>query len=269
VLGDTDRRSLQRVLQAIEWPTLQRAIVSDDDVLIVAAFDDELFDNGGFLEDEVRARIDLARARVAWLEQIRDGLRRRSATELRGLMIDPPEGGPERLSSPERRRVRQMIEQQRALHDLKAAIQSPDDQVIVAALNRAERVGARVTDRTMWSQIQHVVERVAVIDELLESSEAQPPDHARIAQLLPTVRSLGLEHDPRLGDNDLVNRLEQHVVKMAHVRRIRAAIARDNDIAIVAASVPDPRHALDMLNEDERNRVAAAIRARRGASRRH
>jgi hypothetical protein len=55
---------------------------------------------------------------------------------------------------------------------------------------------------------------------------------------------LGLEHDPRLGDDNLVERLGQYVIKMAHVRRIRAAIARDNDVAIVSASVPDPRNAI-------------------------
>jgi hypothetical protein len=54
---------------------------------------------------------------------------------------------------------------------------------------------------------------------------------------------------------------------MAHVRRIRAAISRDNDVAIVTAAVPDPYDALDMLEEPERNRVAAAIRAKRSFAR--
>jgi hypothetical protein len=269
VLGDADRRSLQRVLQAIEWPALQRAIQSDDDVLIVAAFDDELFEELDITDNEMRDRVALARRRLEWLAQARKALAKRNSTRLRELLIDPPEGAPERLSSPERRRIRLAIERQQALLGLKEVIASSDDQAIISALNRVERVGARISDRATWAQIQRVVERVAIIDELLVASEAQPLDHARLAQLIPAVKALGLERDPRLGDIHLVERLEQHVVKMAHVRRIQAAIARDNDVAIVAVAVPDPRNALEMLSEPERNRVAAAIRARRSAARAH
>jgi len=267
VLGDTDRRSLQRVLQAIEWPALQRAIQSDDDIMIAAAFDEELFEGAGLLDDDVRKRVNLARRRVLWLAQARQALTRRNAGQLRQLLVDPPEGGPERLSSPERRRIRQAIERQHAVSELKQVIESDDDHAIILALNKVERVGAHVSDRATWNHIQRVVERVAIIDELLEASEARPLNHARIAQLLPAIRALGLEHDPRLGDDNLVERLGQYVIKMAHVRRIRAAIARDNDVAIVSASVPDPRNALEMLSESERDRVAAAIRSRRGAAR--
>src|SRR5699024_9208575 len=89
----------------------------------------------------------------------------------------------------------------------------------------------------------------------------------RLAQLLPAVRALGLEQDPRLGRSDFVADLEQQLVRLAHVRRIQAAIARDNDIAIVTAAVPDPHHATDLLTESERDRVAAAIRARRETAR--
>ncbi len=267
VLGDTDRRSLQRVLQAIEWPALQRAVQTDDDILIVAAFDEELFEGTGLLADDVRIRVDLARRRVFWLSQTREALSRRDIGDLRQLLVEPPEGGPERLSSPERRRIRQAIEQQQAVAELTRVVESDDDQAIVSALNKVERVGARISDRATWAHIQRVVERVAIIDELLEASESRPLDHARIAQLLPAIRALGLEHDPRLGHDNLVERLGQHVIKMAHVRRIQAAIARDNDVAIVSASVPDPRNALEMLSESERDRVAAAIRASRATSR--
>jgi hypothetical protein len=266
VLGDADRRSLQHVLQAIEWPALQRAIQTDDDVLIAAAFDEELFEGSTLLDPGVRERIELARSRVQWLTRIREALANRNAVRLRELLVDPPAGGPERLSVPERRRVRRSIEQHQALGQLDSAIKSADDQAIVSALNRVERVGARVPDRKTWLEIQRVVERVAIIDDLLEASETRPLDYARIAQLLPAIRALGLERDPRLGDEHLVERLQEHVVRMAHVRRIQAAIARDNDVAIFAAAVPDPRNALEMLSEAERNRVATAIRARRRES---
>jgi hypothetical protein len=267
VLGDADRQSLQRVLQAIEWPALQRAIDTDDDILIAAAFDDELFDHAMVGYEEVLDRVDLARRRVQWLGQARAALAKRDSTKLRDLLIDPPAGAPERLSAPERRRIRRSIEQRHALAGLDTALRDKDDAAIVVSLNRVERVGARISDRATWARVQQVVERVSLIDELLLAAEAQPLDHARIAQLIPALKTLGLERDPRLGDEGLVERLEEHVIRMAHVRRIRAAISRDNDVAIVTAAVPDPRNALDMLTEHERDRVAVAIRARRNADR--
>ncbi|HYI25343.1 MAG TPA: hypothetical protein VD767_08045, partial [Thermomicrobiales bacterium] len=78
---------------------------------------------------------------------------------------------------------------------------------------------------------------------------------------------LGLEQDPRLSRSDFIADLEEQLVRMAHVRRIQAAIARDNDIAIVTAAVPDPHNALELLAADERDRVAKAIRARRETAR--
>jgi hypothetical protein len=267
VLGDADRSSLQRVLQAIEWPGLQRAIQADDDGLILAAFDEELFEGSTLLNQESRDRIDLANSRVRWLSAMREALRRRNSQAFRDLLVDPPEGAVDRLSPSERRRVRRAIERSQTLSELREAVESGDDQRVIGALNKVERVGARIPDRKTWARIQEVVERESLIDEIVEVSRARPLDHARVAQLLPAVKALGLEHDPRLGDDRLVERLEHEVIRMAHVRRIRAAISRDNDVAIVTAAVPDPYDALDMLEEPERNRVAAAIRAKRSFAR--
>ncbi len=267
VLGDADRQSLRQVLQAIEWPALQRAIQTDDDVLIAAAFDDELFEGSTLLDNGIGQRVALARQRLQWLDAARAALAKRDSTQLRELLIDPPAGAPDRLSVPERRRIRLSIERRVALAELESAIRGEDDGAIIASLNRVERVGARISDRATWARVQQVVERVSIIDELVSAAEAQPLDHTRIAQLIPALKALGLERDPRLGDDNLVARLEAHVIRMAHVRRIRAAIARDNDLAIMVAAVPDPRNALDMLSEPERNRVAAAIKSRRNAVR--
>jgi hypothetical protein len=194
-------------------------------------------------------------------------LAQRRDAHLRDLFIDPPSGAAERLGVAERRRIRRTIEQHQALHDLHAVIESGDEPGIIAALNRVERVSARISDKGTWAAIQRVVERVSLVDELLEASQEQPLDYGRLAQLLPAVKALGIGSDPRLGDSDLVNRLEGELVRMAHVRRIQAAIARDNDIAIVTAAVPDPRNALELLSREDRDRVAAAIKARRQAAR--
>lgn len=267
VLGDTDRSSLHRVLRAIEWPALQRAIQSDDDHLILGAFDPELFSEMSDLDNGVRERIHLAERRVDWLTQVRTALKKRQVQDLGRLFAEPPEGGTERLSTPERRRIRQSIERRVALEELGNVIRSEDDAAIIAALNRVERVGARVSDRFAWGVIQRVVERVSVIEDLIEAAESTPIDYGRLAQLLPVVRALGLARDTRLQGDHAIERLEAHVVRIAHVRRIRAAIGRDNDVAIMVAAVPDPHGALDDLTEEERDRVAAAILSRRQVDR--
>ncbi len=267
VLGDTDRPSLHRVLRAIEWPALRRAIETDDDRLILGAFDPDIFNDLSDLDDEVRDRIRLAERRVDWLAQVRAALRKRHVEDLNRHFTNPPDGGPERLSAPERRRIRQAIERRVALEELGTVIRGDDDAAIISALNRVERVGARISDRFAWGVIQRVVERVSVIDDLIEAAEATPIDYGRLAQLLPVVRALGLANDPRLeGDFD-IERLDAHVVRIAHVKRIRAAISRDNDVAIMVAAVPDPHDALDQLTDEERDRVAQAILSRRRVDR--
>ncbi len=268
VLGEADRRSLQRVLRAIERPALDRALASDDDRIIVQTYDPDLFDSDLSLTGEERDRIELARTREAWVANVRTALRQRRIHDLFELFTSPPPGGTERLGVAERRRIRREIERKRALDELALAVKGDDDAVIIAALNKVERVGARISDRFTWGAIQRVVERVSVIEDLIEVAEQRPLDYTRLAQLLPVVRSLGLTGDPRLNGDLSIDVLQQHVVRFAHVRRLRAALQRDNDIAIVVAAIPDPHGALDELTEAERNRVAAAIVARRAVDRR-
>lgn len=268
VLGDADRRSLQRVLRAIERPALDRALQTDDDRIIQQAYDPALFDGDLTLGAEERDRVELAVTREAWVVSVRTALRQRRTNDLMDLFTNPPQGGAERLGVAERRRIRREIERKRALDDLAQAVKGDDEAAIIAALNKVERVGARISDRFTWGAIQRVVERVSVIEDVIEVLEQRPLDYVRLAQLLPVVRSLGLAGDPRLQGDLSVDVLQRHVVRLAHVRRLRAALQRDNDIAIVVAAIPDPHGALDELTEDERDRVAAAIRSRRAADRR-
>lgn len=267
VLGDADRSALQRVLRAIERPILDRALASNDDRIIINAYDPVLFDGDLSIGREARERIELAGLRDAWVGRVRTALRQRRVGDLFELFTNPPEGGPERLGVAERRRIRREIERRRALDELAEAVKGEDDAAIIAALNKVERVGARIGDRFTWGAIQRVVERVSVIEDLVDAAGQRPIDHVRVAQLLSVVRSLGLTGDPRLTGDLAVDTLQEHVVRFAHVRRLRAALQRDNDVAIVVAAVPDPHGALDELTEDERDRVAAAIMARRAADR--
>ncbi|MDQ3541134.1 MAG: hypothetical protein M3440_10630, partial [Chloroflexota bacterium] len=230
-------------------------------------YDPALFDGDFSLGKEKHDRIDLASARQAWVAAVRSALKQRRTNELFDLFTSPPPGGAERLSLAERRRIRREIERRRALDELTQAVKGDDDAAIVTALNRVERVGARISDRFTWGAIQRVVERVSVIEELTDVIEQRPLDYVRLAQLLSVVRSLGLTGDPRLQGDFSVDALQRHVVRFAHVRRLRAAIQRDNDVAIVVAAIPDLYDALDELTVEERDRVAAAIVARRAADR--
>lgn len=260
-LGDTDRGSLRKVLRAIDWPMLERAIATDDDQLILAAYDPSIFETD--VPDDIEARIDLARERVQWRTNVRKALKERDAEALATLFTKSPMQAIDRLSQAERRRARLLIEQARALRALDRAIAGDDDNAIVTALNRVERVGARIPDKDTWTAIQSVVERETLADDLIEAASADPFDVGRVAQLLPAARALGMAQDPRLvGEFDL-GTLERKVLRQAHIQRIRAALARDDDAAIVVAAVPDPYGVLDELEEHERDRIAAAIVARR------
>jgi hypothetical protein len=263
VLGDTDRATLRKVLQAIERPSLDQALATDDDMLILSAWDPDLFDEGDAEITEVLDRVRLAEARVAWLESARAALKRRSPDHMMELLVDPPPGATERLSPGERRRMLKEIESRRALATLQEALASDDDAAVISALNAVERIGARIPERATWQRIQQVVERVELVDDVIAAADQQPMDRAKLAHLLPAVRALGLERDPRFGDPDWVEAIERQVVRHAHLRRIQAAIGRDNDIAILAAIDPDPHQAIDLLEPAELERVERARAGRR------
>jgi hypothetical protein len=263
VLGDTDRSTLRKVLQAIERPSLEQALASDDDLLILAAWDPELF--GDADDDLLNAsdRVKLAESRVAWLESARAALKQRNPSVMIELLVDPPAGAIERLSPGERRRMLKEIESRKALASLQEAVSNDDDAAVISALNAVERIGARIPERAIWQRIQQVVERVELVDEVIAAAEREPMDRAKLARLIPAVRALGLERDPRFGDPDRFERLDREVVRYAHLRRIQAAIARDNDIAILTAIEPDPHQAGELLQPEERLRVERAQANRR------
>ena len=128
--------------------------------------------------------------------------------------------------------------------------------------NTVERVGARIANRVDWPTLKHVVDRATLIEEIQAAASAMPVDYARLAHLLPSARALGLDTDPRLKDIDLAT-IQRHVVRAAHIRRLRAALNRDDDAAIAMAAIPDPYGAVAALDPPERTRVDRALAARR------
>lgn len=263
VLGDADRGSLQRVLQAIEWPSLQRALETDEDTLILEAFDEELFAEGAALPADVQSRLLLARERSSWITNVRIALKRRNARELARLFASEPEGGSEHLGASERTRAVRMLEQQAALDALQHAMQSGNDIAIVEALHEIERSGARIEDRFAWSAVQGVMRRATVIESILAAASADPVDDRQLAHLLPVAKTMGLMHDPVLQGELTWDRLQAMVVRGAALRRIRRAIAADDDRAIRKAAFPDITGALEYLTDDERARVDSTLKRRK------
>ncbi|HEV2073581.1 MAG TPA: hypothetical protein VGR29_08075, partial [Thermomicrobiales bacterium] len=263
VLGDADRASLQRVLQAIEWPSLQRALETDEDSLILEAFDEELFVDGSGVPTHVRSRLMLARERVAWISDVRTALKRRNARELARLYASEPEGGLDRLRASERTRASRMLRQQAALDALQGAMQTGNDISIVEALHAIERTGARIEDRFAWTAVQGVMRRATLIESIVAAANADPADDRQLAHLLPAAKTMGLMHDPLLQGELAWDRLQEVVVRGAALRRIRRAIAADDDRAIRKAAFPDVTAALQQLTTEERARVDAALQRRR------
>lgn len=258
VLGDADRSSLQKVLQAIEWPSLERALETDEDLLILEAFDDELFGEEGSLPVAVRARVALARERLAWISDVRSALKARNPRELARLFAAEPEGASARLGATERARALRTLEQQAALDALQGAMRDGNDATILQALHVIERVGARIEDRFLWSALQGVMNRATVIESIVNAANARPVDDRQLAHLLPVARTMGLMHDPVLKGDLAWRRLQALVARGSAVRRIRRAIQTDDDRAIRAAAYPDLSGAIDDLTAAERERVEAA-----------
>lgn len=266
LLGDTTRDSLVKVLQALEWPSLLRALETDDDTLILLWFDEEVFEDEKSLPHAMRMRIELARSRQRWVGNIRTQLRLRDAEALELLVSNEPEGGRQRLSESERRRVRQLIDGKRALVELDRSIRSGNTHRVISALSAVEKTGAVIEDEALWAAVRRIVERTDLIQATIEAARKSPPDDRALAALVPHLKDLGMSHDPALRGDYSLDRLEAMIVRGAAVRRIRRGIEQDDDRAIRLAAFPDATGALALLTPEERERVEIA-RARKRVKR--
>lgn len=262
LLGDTTRESLVKVLQALEWPTLLRALETDDDTLIMLWFDEEVFEDERSLPHAMRARIDLARNRRAWVDDVRVRLKERNAEALEMLIGSEPENGRGHLSESERRRVRQLIDGKRALAELDRSIRSGNTHRVISALTAVEKTGAAIESPELWVSVRRIVERADLVQATIAAAKLSPPDDRALASLVPQLKSLGIAHDPALRGNYSLDRLQAMIIRGAAVRRIRLGIKHDDDRAIRLAAFPDSTGALALLTSAERERVETA-RARK------
>jgi hypothetical protein len=263
-LGKVPEQSIDAIQRAIEWPLLINAIESDDDRTIVAAFDPEVFQGASGLSDEQRRRIDLAQRRTRWLDLARRAIKERDIPTMRLALEQAPEGGLERLSKVEHQRMTRAINQQQAVGRLAQAMHSGSDIAIVDAINEVESAGATLPDDLDWQAVRDVVDRLSLVAAIRRAALAEPPDYARLARLLPAARDANGGETPYLGSTLDFAQLEQDVKRGAARARLREAIHRNDEIAIVNAAVPDIYGMIPTLDPHEQAVVKQAIANQRG-----
>ncbi|MDQ3692500.1 MAG: hypothetical protein M3464_02575 [Chloroflexota bacterium] len=104
-LGPIEPGVTLTVKRALAWPHLDRALRADDDNEISATYDADLFADAQALTPQQRTRVELARHRLGWLEQVRHAIKRRDASTLRSALGKPPPGAETRLTQVERARI--------------------------------------------------------------------------------------------------------------------------------------------------------------------
>lgn len=265
-LGPHDPAVLRAVARALAWPTLERALASDDDTAICAAADPAVWREEETRPHAVWQRLDLAWQRTRWTQDVRAALRRRDAPFLRGLLAAAPAGAEHRLTEVEGRRVLRVITRDQATSRLERALREGADRDIVEALAELEACGAPFSDVLDWSAVRGVVDRLSLTESLRDAMAANPPDTARMMRLLPAARA-ALGDIQRAGPEWV--ELERAVLRAAHLERLREALSSGNDARVAAAADPDPFLARQLLTSEEAAAVAAAVGRARTPHHRH
>jgi hypothetical protein len=265
-LGPLDPVSHRAIARALAWPSVERALTSDDDVAICAATDPGLWREEETRPHAVWLRLDLAWQRTRWTQDLRTALRRRDGPYLRGLLAKAPAGAEERLTEVERRRVHRIIAREQATTRLELALRDGPDREVVEALAELEASGAPFSDGLDWSAVRGVVDRLSLADALRAAMATEPPDTRQMARLLPAARAA-------LGDLQHAGaewaELEQAVLRAAHLERLREALVSGDDARIAAAADPDPFQVLQLLADEEAAHVASVLARTRTPVRRH
>jgi hypothetical protein len=256
-LGRLEPAQARAIERARAWPGLERALASDDDIAIASASDPSLWREEGTLPPAAKDRLDLARRRLRWLDDVRGALRRRDDTTLRGLISAAPPGADTRLTDVERRRISRVSTREAAVARLERALREGPDREVVAAMAEFESAGAPFSDVLDWTAVRGVVDRISLAEALRAAATADPPDAAQLARLLPAARA-ALGDQGALGEPDWAA-LEQSVLRAAHLARLREALASGNEARIASAAIPDPFDARSLLSPEEGERVQAAV----------
>ncbi len=258
-LDDMTEASTRRVVAALAVQHLERALLSDDDTLILEAYDETIMAPAGILTAEQRNRIDLAFDRKRWQSDVRDALRRRDRAAYDRLEAVMPEGADRRLTERERVRLRRLRDQDDAVIALQNAVASRQGEAVVGALQQVERLGAWLPEDLVWSEISNVVDRHTLIHAIRRASEQYPRDYGRLARLLPQLRDACGGRLPASEEGLDLDMLDREVKQVAQFSRLREALASNDDRLIVATALPDLYQIIPKLDRGEQARIERAV----------
>ena len=260
--------STRRVVESLAIAHVVRALESDDDTLIMAAYDAPVLGDHGLLTREQHNRVDLAFDRQAWLDDVRAAIRRRDVSAIDRLFAAMPDGGDSQLRDRERIRIDRLRAQESALHSLTSAIAHGHDADVLSALNTVERVGALIPPDLPWAHVSDVIDRYSLMMAIRRAASQSPRDIARLARLLPQLKdSCGGVFPDAVDDLNFAH-LDSEVKQAAQLVRIREALATQNDRTIVATALPDLYGVLPLLDRGEQARIERAVAAANRALRR-
>ncbi|CAN5621181.1 hypothetical protein BH23CHL5_BH23CHL5_07630 [soil metagenome] len=252
------------MLLAFQWSSLHEAIELDDDHLILRAATPELWSTTGYLSSAELERIQAARARMRWREEVRRALRDRDGLKARDLSESRPDRSDSLVSQTELGRLERLVNQHLALERLRAAMASRSDRDLVDAMNEVETAGALLPPELDWSGIRDVVDRLSIVASIRRAA-AEPRDIARLGRLLPAARAAFEGTVPYLGSKFDFAELERDVQRETQRTRLLEAIAIGDAAGILHAADPDPYGVIPTLSDQDRglvNRlVLGALRA--------
>jgi hypothetical protein len=267
-IDELSEASTRRIVGSLAIGHLERALESDDDMLIMEAYDARVLGDQGLLTSVQRNRVDLAFDRYAWLKDVRSAIRKRDLAAIDRLYAAMPDGAHQRLTEREHARIERLHAQESALRSLRAAISEGRDADAITALNAVERSGAVIPQDLSWANVSDVIDRYSLMSSVRRAAEQHPRDIARLARLLPQLKEKFGGAFPETGDGLDFDRLDAEITQSAQLVRIREALASNDDRKIVAAALPDVFGVLPMLERGEQARIERAVAAANRALRR-
>lgn len=262
--GLTHREALARD-RALAWPRLARALASDDDRLILAAWDPAVLTGDPSITPEREERIRLAQQRVTWLDYVREAMRTGDREGLSDLLGDIPPGIDTRLTATERQRIARMMQASEALTRFRRAQRSGSDSDVVDAAEALERTGIPYPADTDWQTLLAARARVARLRAIREATADTPIDWGQVGVLVAAAQDAGMQ-GYRPDESAWLAEMERQVLRERTARSVREAIRRGDLHAVAAEVVPDGLGVLEVLTPEERAEVARAARVAVGRS---
>jgi hypothetical protein len=258
-IDDLSEEATRRLIATLAVAHLERALTTDDDVLIIDAWDDNLFADGKVISSEQRERVDLAFDRRAWLTHVRAALRKRDLDRIEDLFADMPQAAEARLTEREKVRIARLRDQRTSVRELRTAVFREHDGEVVRTLREVERLGAPIPDDMPWNEITSVVNRYALLASIRKVIESPPLDLVRLATLLPQIKDANGGVYPDVGGSIDFDQLDLMVKRSAQMNRLRKAIQSGNERSIVTTAYPDLYNVIPALDRTEQARIERAV----------